>query len=338
MKTSAWTCALLLAWAASASASAGDDASDGGTYLSAQHGGGRIEGGRAVGNRWMRSRAGEVRIGRPLNGAADSRIDVVYYNEGHPDNNHRDGFALQWAGVWRLDERFSGEFGIGPYLSMNTTFLDGRQLDDTRWGLLFSAALRVRLFSAPEGTYLRLGVNHAQIPGVHRSDALMLGLARQFGPVAQPAIGEATSALWLGVSAGAAVTSMPGTATGRVTVLDAGRDLDRGAAHWAWSARFLFEGSDGSRVDRRGLAGQLRYVQEVTPGFSMSAGIGPYLARNRREAGGNGAPVRGNLLISLQAERALSRDTRVFFDFGRVKTFLRMDDRDLFLVGLRKAL
>lgn len=34
--------------------------------------------------------------------------------------------------------------------------------------------------------------------------------------------------------------------------------------------------------------------------------------------------------------RTLSRETQVFFDFGRVKTFLRMDDRDLFLVGIRK--
>jgi hypothetical protein len=336
MRARACICALLLAWAGSANA--GDEAIDSGTYLSVQHGGGRIEGGRAAGNRWMRSRAGELRIGRPLNGAADSRIDVVYYNEGHPDNNHRDGFALQWAGVRQLDDRFSTELGVGPYLSMNTTFLDGRQLDDTRWGLLLSAALRMRLFSAPEGTYLRLGFNHAQMPGVHRSDALMLGLARQFGAVGQGPITDTSTPLWLGVAGGAAVTSMPGTATGRVTVLDAGRDLDHGAVHWAWSARILFEGSDGSRVDRRGLAAQFRYVQEVTSGFSMSAGIGPYFARNRRESvqADTDAPVRGNLLISLEAERALSPDTRVFFDFGRVKTFVRMDDRDLFLVGIRQ--
>ena len=336
MNAQAWICALLLGWAGSAHA---DDAmNDRGTYLSAQLGGGRIDGGNAGGNRWMRSRAAELRIGRPLAGGTDSRIDIVYYNEGHPDNNHRDGYALQWTGLVGAGERVSGEFGIGPYFSMNTTFLDGRQLDDTRWGLLLSAALRMRLFSAPEGTYVRLGFNHAQMPGVHRSDALMLGVARQFGPVAQAPIGEASTPLWFGVSGGAAVTSMPGTATGRVTVLDAGRDLDHGAVHWAWSARILFEGSDGSRVDRRGLAGQLRYVQEITPGFSMSAGIGPYFARNRRESvqADTGVPVRGNLLISLQAERALSRDTRVFFDFGRVKTFVRMDDRDLFLVGIRK--
>ncbi|MGB9110037.1 MAG: hypothetical protein WCC39_15240, partial [Telluria sp.] len=143
-----------------------------GTYLSAQLGGGRIDGGKAGTNPWMRSRAGELRIGRQAAGA-DSRLDVVYYNEGHPDNNHRDGYALQWTGIWGAGARVGAEFGIGPYFSMNTTVIDGRQRDDARWGVLLSAALRVRLSDAPDGTYLRLGVNHAQMPGVHRSDALM---------------------------------------------------------------------------------------------------------------------------------------------------------------------
>jgi hypothetical protein len=72
MKAQAWICALLLGWAGSAQA---DEATnDRGTYLSAQFGGGRIDGGNAGGNRWMRSRAGELRIGRPLAGSTDSRM------------------------------------------------------------------------------------------------------------------------------------------------------------------------------------------------------------------------------------------------------------------------
>jgi hypothetical protein len=334
MKAQAWICALMLGY--NGGVHAGEGANGIGTYLSAQLGGGRIDGGNASGNPWMRSRAGELRIGRPLAFAADSRVDVVYYNEGHPDNKHRDGYALQWTRVWRDGQPWSGEFGIGPYFTMNTTRIAGRQLDDSRWGVLLSAALRMRLSAAPDGTYLRLGVNHAQMPGVHRSDALMLGIARQFGPVAQGPATDAGRPLWFGVSAGTAVTSMPGTNTGRSAILDIGREFSHGAAHWAWSARYLFEGDDGSRVDRRGLAGQLWYVQEVTPGFSMRAGIGPYLTRNRREDPGRPGPARRNVLISLEAERALSPQTQVFFDFGRVKTFLRMDDRDLFLVGVRK--
>jgi hypothetical protein len=97
------------------------------------------------------------------------------------------------------------------------------------------------------------------------------------------------------------------------------------------SGRFLFEGDDGARVDRRGVAAQLWYVQRVTPRFSMSAGIGPYVARNRRD---NVDPTSGNLLVSFQAERALTRRTRAFLNFNRVKTFRRTDDRDLFQLGV----
>jgi hypothetical protein len=322
------------------SSHAGDDgsndgskaASDPGPYLSAQLGGGRIDGGNASGNRWMRSRAGEYRFGRPQ--ATGARLDVVYYNEGHPDNNHRDGFALQEVVSARTaGGRVGAEFGIGPYLSMNTTFIDGRQLDDTRWGLLLSATLRIALWDAPDAAHLRIGFNHAAMREVHRSNALMVGIGRQFGTaVPEPDTVPGIGATWFGVSGGAAVTSMPGTGTGRITVFEASRDLNRGPAHWAGSARLLFEGSDGVRVDRRGLAGQLWYVQQVTPRLSMSAGIGPYVARNRRDDN----QTRANLLVSLEAERALSGRTRVFFSFDRVKTFLRRDDRDLFLAGVRK--
>jgi hypothetical protein len=44
--------------------------------------------------------------------------------------------------------------------------------------------------------------------------------------------------------------------------------------------------------------------------------------------------TRSNLLITFQAEQALSRHTRAFLNFNRVKTFRQTDDRDLFQLGL----
>ena len=64
----------------------------------------------------------------------------------------------------------------------------------------------------------------------------------------------------------------------------------------------------------------------------MSAGLGPYVARNRRDDNA----THGNLLITFQAEHALSRHARVFVNFNRVKTFRQTDDRDLFQVGFLK--
>lgn len=317
---------------------------DHGAYLSIEFGNGRITGGNASGEQWMRGRTFEARAGRqeelPF---GTGRIDFVHYNEGHPDNNHRDGFALQALAVRAFNARFTGEVGFGPYLSMNTTVIDGRQLDDANLGLLISAALRYRLPWGPPGTHLRLTYNHVQMTHVHRSDALMLGIGRQFGPATQdPGTDPVEAPLWLGGSIGHSITNMSGTKGSGSAVLEAKRYLDGDFRHWAASAKLVFEGDDQVRVDRRGVAAQLWYVQQVTPLFTVSAGAGPYAAMNRRddERSHDAAPrghIRGNLLISLQAERALSHATRVFINFNRVKTFRETNDRDLFQIGVLKA-
>jgi hypothetical protein len=347
---SSYLLAMLLACAGTASAQTiaaaptdvTDAPDDHGAYLSLVFGNGRIHGGNAEGNRWMRGRTFEVRAGRqqrtlfgsPLPDSLSERIDFVHYNEGHPDNNHRDGFSLQWLMVGKLGARSAIELGVGPYLSMNTTVIDGRQIDDANVGALVSVALRMPLGDLPAGTHLRIAYNHVQMRNVHRSDALMLGIGRQFGraqpdPDADPANGET----WYGASVGNSITNMSGTNGARAAVLEARRYLGPRLEHWAVSAKFLFEGDDGARVDRRGLAGQLWYVQTVTPRFSMSAGLGPYVARNRRDDN----ITHANLLITFQAEQALSRHTRAFMNFNRVKTFRETDDRDLFQVGLLKS-
>lgn len=316
------------------------DPADHGAYLSLAFGDGRITGGNASGEQWMRGRSFEARIGRQEQFFfGTGRIDFIHYNEGHPDNNHRDGFALEWTAVHAFGACFTGEFGLGPYLSMNTTVIDGRQLDDANLGLLVSAALRYDLPWGPTGTHLRLAYNHVHNSSVHGSDALMLGIGRQFGPVTPDlATDPVQLPLWLGGSVGHSITNMPGTHGATSAILEAKRYLDGSLEHWAASAKVLFEGDDRVRVDRRGVAGQLWYLQQVRPLFAMSAGIGPYVAGNRREdVRYDNGHIRGNLLITLQAERALSRKTRVFLNFNRVKTFRETDDRDLFQLGLLHA-
>jgi hypothetical protein len=317
---------------AAAAADPVDALADRGAYLSLAFGNGRIEGGNASGDTWMRGRTFEVRAGRqqttlfdrPLPSSLALRTDFVHYNEGHPDNNHRDGFALQWVAVARLGRSLSAEFGAGPYLSMNTTTIDGRQIDDAHVGGLLSAALRLVL-PGPDGTHLRLAYHHVGMRDVHRSDALVLGIGRQFDHAEPAPETDPGRALWLGAAVGTSITNMSGTHGAHAGVLEA----KRYAGRWGVGAKFLFEGDDGARVDRRGVAAQLWYEQPVTPQFSMSAGAGPYIARNRRE---DNRTTR-NLAITFQAERALSAHTRAFINFNRIKTFGKTNDRDLFLVG-----
>ena len=319
---------------------ASDD--DRGAYLSLAFGNGRIHGGNASGNTWMRGRTFEVRAGRQqhdlfgldLPSAWTMRIDFVHYNEGHPDNNHRDGFALQWLNVARISHAWTGELGVGPYLSMNTTEVmtaEGfRQIDDVHMGLFLSAALRLTV-PGPPGTHLRLGYNHVAMRTVHRSDALVLGFGRQFGATEPAPDVVPDGHLWLGGTFGTSITNMAGTHGAHAGVLEARQYAER----WGVGYKVLFEGDDGARVDRRGVAGQLWYEQPVTPRFSMSAGLGPYFATNRRyDKRRDDNRTATNLLISFQAEHALSGRTRAIINFNRIKTFRATNDRDLFQVGL----
>ncbi|QJE00865.1 hypothetical protein HH212_13220 [Massilia forsythiae] len=344
-----WIGALLLgcagaAWAQTTARQPADDQTatlaqdDHGAYLSIGFGDGRMHGQNDTGTRWMQHRTFEVRAGRrepELLGGG--RIDFIHYNEGHPDNNHRDGFAVQWLAVRPLGRNVSGEFGAGPYLSMNTTIADGRQQDDSHLGLLLSATLRFPLDSGwanlPDGTHLRVGVNQVMMHDAHNSTAVLVGIGRQFGETrAEPDTEPATGPWWVGGSIGRSITNLSNTDSANAGVLEARKYLDERMDHWAVSGKAIYEGNDGTRVDRRGLAGQLWYVQQVTPRLSMSAGLGPYVAWNKYDAD----RTRANVLISFQAERALSRRTRAFVNFNRVKTFRQTNDRDLFQLGILK--
>jgi hypothetical protein len=310
-----------------------------GSYLSGQLGNGIISGGNARGDRNMDWLAFEARFGRDLNpalvgersinGAATSRIDIVYYNEGHAENNKRDGFAAQYTYTHKLDDLLTGELSAGPYTSMNTTTINGVEIAQARIGILATVALRYPFELWGHGAHFRLAYNHVWMHDVHHSDALMFGVARHFGNAPPyPALGE-LEPLWLGAALGNSITNQSGTSGSLNAMLQAKQY--RGT--WAMSASAIHEGDDGKRVDRYGLAAQLWLVQPLTRLWTATAGVGPYLARNTRDH--DKSDLLG--LFTLQFERNLG-DTKLFLSFNRVKTFDEKNDRDLFQVGLMKAL
>jgi hypothetical protein len=335
--------ACMIALAAASAACAAQDAPAGqrGAYLSATLGNGRINGSDAGDYRLMRWRAFEARAGRDLSPAlfgedslatarSTARIDFVYYNEGHPDNNHRDGFAFQLVVARKFGDSLTAELGAGPYTSMNTTTIGGVQYDSARRGMLYSAALRFPLAGLDPGTHVRLGFNHVWMRDTFDSNAIVFGIGRHFTDVPPfPDTELARSRLWLGASYGSSITSMSNTHCARGTIFQARQY----GGKWALSMDALFEGDDGSRVDRRGMAAQFWFVQPVTERWAMLAGLGPYIAENRRD--NNHTGVHG--LITLQFERNLGTRTKAFFAFHRVKSYQEMNDRDLFHVGLLRS-
>ncbi|MET0857702.1 MAG: hypothetical protein ABWY27_13190 [Telluria sp.] len=316
------------------------DADPRGAYLSAQHGDGRIYGDNLRGDRSMSWRASELRLGRELDPAllgldsarrdASVRIDFVYNNEGHPDNHHRDGFALQATFTRALGAGVTAELSAGPYSTYNTTEVNGVEVNEASRGILSSVALRYRLDRWAPGLHLRLAYNHVWMHKAHRSHAVMIGVGRHFASV--PPYTEGTllqGRLWLGASLGSSKT----TQTGRRAVASGTLEAKQYGGKWALSAKAVLEGDDEVLVDRRGVAVQGWFVQPVTRTWQVAVGFGPYAARNRR------GPYRSGVhgLLTMQAERKLDERTKAFFSLSRVKSYQQANDRDVFHVGVMRA-
>jgi hypothetical protein len=308
----------------------------GAAYLSGQLGNGLISGGNAHGDRGMNWLAFEARGGHALDpalvgdrsgGNSGARVDIVYYNEGHPENNHRDGFAVQFTYVRRLADWLTAEIGAGPYTSMNTTTINGVEIDQARTGILTTVALRYPLAALGPGTQLRLGYNHVWMHDVQHSDALMLGVDHDFAGAAEHVQSTATAgSTTIGGAIGRSITNRSGG--------DAAFNLMAQARYrvgqWAATASAIDEGDDHVHVDRRGVALQGWFVQPLTRDWTFAAGLGPYVAHNNR--GDEGTDTLG--LFTLQIERQVTPASTAFFAFNRVKTFHERNDRDLFQLGV----
>ncbi|NDP60322.1 MAG: hypothetical protein GZ090_13310 [Oxalobacteraceae bacterium] len=312
-------------------------------YVSGMYGNGKIDGENVRGKTTL-GWAFEVRFGKEVNlpgvGAgklfsADEkfRVDVVHYNEGHPDNNHRDGFALQGIYNKPLGKTVSAEVGLGPYYSMNTTTIGGVQYNNSNLGVLLSTALLIDVDQLGSGAHIRLGFNHVSMPGAgaHSSNAVLIGVGKYFdAPAARSIPGLVDDRLWLGVAAINGQTNHANTERS----VGASAEIKKYYGPWALSASAIAEGDDDSRVDRRGLAAQGWYVQPLADNWSASAGFGPYVSTNKR---GPSDQVRLMALITMQVDRTIGRDWKAFASFSRVNTFREKNDRDLFRVGIMRA-
>jgi hypothetical protein len=310
-------------------------------YASAALGNGILYGTSLDGQKPMRWRAAEIRFGPALDlfglaagghlpAGASTRLDYVYYNEGHPDNNHRDGYAMQMVYRQNLRPSFDLELGAGPYFSMNRTTVNGTEKDDARLGGLISVALLAHLDQYSPGLSLRLAYNHVLTPGAPSSDAFLVGLGKDFGAahVSAPDDGG-NHGLWLAALGGFAQTNQSGPGKRLSYALEAKKYY----GPWAASVSAIEEGDDGVRVNRHGFAAQGWYVQPVAEHWDISAGVGPYLAVNKRDS--NDWKVNG--LVSLQVGRDLGHQLRGFASFGRVVTFRNKNDADLMTIGVMKG-
>jgi hypothetical protein len=310
-------------------------------YAAASWGDGLISGNGAIGQKSMRGRAAEIRIGHTFDpfglvsggyvaAPQAPRLDIVYYNEGHPDNNHRDGYAVQMVFRKKIQQVWDLELGIGPYFSMNRTTINGNEFDDERTGALISLALIGRLDAYSPGLQWRLGYNHVAMRGTPRSDALIIGIGKEIGEERSSTPGGEVNGhpIWLGAAYGFAQTNHSGPGYRPSYSLEAKQYYGQ----FAISLSGVEEGNDGVRVNRHGIATQAWYVQPFSQNWSISAGAGPYFAKNKLDSGGSAV----NGLFSIQIDRHIGKEWKVFTTFARVVTFRSKNDDDLVTFGFMR--
>ncbi|RFC32401.1 MAG: hypothetical protein DID92_2727745394 [Candidatus Nitrotoga sp. SPKER] len=310
-------------------------------YASATFGNGVAYGKDLTGDKSMQWKPFELRFGKEIDTPismsdklflknAKFRFDFIHYNEGHPHNNHRDGFGAQMVYRSQLNRKLNLELGLGPYFSMNTTRIKGVEINDAKLGALFSAAALVDLERFSPGLHMRYALNQVTMPGAHSSIALLVGVGKYFDQVpASKYLESSANPIWLGLSAGIAQTNHGGSEGAPGFSVEAKKYY---GSQWGASIAGIMEGDDEVRVDRNGVAIQGWFVQPLNANWSASAGIGPYVAINQR--GSDDVQLHG--LITLQVERFITNKWKGLVSFSRVATFTEENDRDLFRIGIMR--
>jgi hypothetical protein len=278
--------------------------------------------GRASEGGNMHWRAYEVGFGDVLNDYLS--IYVAYLNEGHPSDHHRDGFAALGSFRWPVGGRVAFELSAGPYFSMDTTHVDNEPLNEKRWGVRASAA--VRYYIVPNGFFLKLQYNHVQMIDGFNSDALLFGIGSDFRGNPSPAFsdGKTQVSVWAGTSQ----TNHPQVPMEKGYMVEVKRPLGNA---WAYSGSFVYEGNNGV-AGRRGAAAQFWYVAPVLSKWTFSAGVGPYVSYDRDEVSNK---TRLNALLSAQVTYQVTNDWAASLRFNRVAT-TNNKDQDMFMVGIAR--
>lgn len=252
-------------------------------------------------------------------------IHGVYLNEGHPENHHRDGFAIQ-PSVYHDFNDWRVQFSVGPYYSADTTRRpDGALLNDRHLGWLSSLALKWH----PSGNnwYVGLGYNNVRMPNQLNTNSVVLFLGTDAARDAVEESGSQSKAkigLWIGPGD----TTNPGTKVKTAGQLEVVLPIDE---HLSYSIAGLYEGNT-TLADRKGVMAQFWY-NETFNKWTLSAGGGPYL---ERDALRDGQATNLLAVASVRATYKLTRKTDIGLNFNRVISFYNRD-ADIFMLGVQRT-
>lgn len=257
----------------------------------------------------------------------NTSIGAVYYNEGHPENNHRDGYGVVGWYKEHIADGVTAEVGAGPYFAMDTTNINGEQYNEKQLGALAALAVLYRVYG---NVSLKAQFTRTQVPGSFNTDTIMVGVNVTLGNPQRPSDIDYSHSenhevsVWGGSSH---TTQSTATITEGYEVEDRVQVSD----HIAYSISALDEGDTGI-IRREGVVGQVWYVSPTTNNWRVDVGAGPYAAREESD-GQTHNKLMG--VVTFRLSKGITKKVRVGLSFQRVVSNNNRD-QDMFMVGIQK--
>jgi hypothetical protein len=256
---------------------------------------------------------------------------LVYVNEGHLIDHHRDGLGAQiWAG-FNFTPNWSIKAGVGPYYYFDTAAKPGVvSADDHGFGVISSASTNYQ-FSKHWSVELR--ANRILTKKSIDTTSVLVGLGYTFDAATLPGSAEGQAAWQSDRLKPNEVTAFFGktyvnnfeSETAAAYQLEYRRNLSR---HIDWTAGVLREGAPGP-INRTGVMTELWATRQMlNDRVGIGVGLGPYLAYDSKDSD----TTRVSGVVSLTASIKVPGNLIARATWHRVVT--RYDrDTDVFLLG-----
>ena len=256
---------------------------------------------------------------------------LVYVNEGHLIDHHRDGIGAQLSAGYNLTPRWSIKAGVGPYLYFDTAAKPGVVfVDDHGFGVISSAATHYQ-FSKHWSVELR--ANRILTKKSIDTTSVLVGLGYMFDASVLPGSSAGAEA-WqsdrlkpneLSAFFGRTYVTNFESETAAAYQIDYRRSLSR---HIDWTGGVLREGAPGP-LNRTGALTEIWATRQVlNDRVGIGIGVGPYLAYDSKD--NNRTHLSG--VVSLTASIKMPGNLIARATWHRVAT--RYDrDTDVFLLG-----
>jgi len=264
-------------------------------------------------------------------------LSFSWLNDGHIQDNHRDGFALQyWRRASLFDRRLSLAAGVGVYNFFDTIAADDnkRYFDGHGWAPILSVSAT---WYTDERFFYQLRINQVLATQSFKSTSVLFGVGYELDAPAQhgPLAGGTSNS----VSSGNQLTAFAGrtevNSLHSPGAIAAGVEYRHGfGSYFDGTLSWIDEGHTTLNT-RAGIAAQAWLRRSFFDDrLSLGVGVGPYYAVDtHRVKDGTDTGGRVSILVTMSAAYNLTKHWSARVSWNRVMTTYDKDS-DIYLAGI----